>query len=160
MFAGENWGVIPDLITTAKGIASGVPMGAVLVKKEIAETISYGEQGTTFGGGPLACAAAKASLNIVLEERLFDNAKRMGDYIGEKLRPLKHIVELRGLGLLIGVVFDMPIKEIRNELLERGFIVGSSADPQVMRVMPPLIVKEEEVDLLTSNLREIVEAID
>ncbi|MGC9357114.1 MAG: aspartate aminotransferase family protein, partial [Anaerolineae bacterium] len=160
MFAGEHWGVVPDLISVAKGMASGFPMGATLVRGEIAETISYGEQGSTFGGGPLACAAAQANLQTILEENLVENARTMGAYIQERMNGLGGVVEVRGLGLLLGVVTERPAKEMQQALLEEGFIVGSSVDPHVLRLMPPLIVEEEHVDALVTAWNKVMQTMD
>lgn len=160
MFAGEHWGVVPDLISVAKGMASGFPMGATLVRGEIAKTISYGEQGSTFGGGPLACAAAQANLQTILEENLVENARTMGAYIQERMNGLGGVVEVRGLGLLLGVVTEHPAKEMQQALLEEGFIVGSSVDPHVLRLMPPLIVEEEHVDALVTAWNKVMQTMD
>jgi predicted acetylornithine/succinylornithine family transaminase len=156
LFAGEHWDVVPDIITSAKGIASGFPMGATLVTQRIAETVSYGEQGATFGGGPLACAAAKATLETILEDELVANAAEMGDYIKEHLLPLPGIEEVRGLGLLLGLKTVPPVKDVREALRDKGFLVGTSGDPHVLRLMPPLIVQEEHVDALALALEEVL----
>jgi acetylornithine/succinyldiaminopimelate/putrescine aminotransferase len=156
LFAGEHWNVVPDIITSAKGIASGFPMGATLVTQTIAETISYGEQGATFGGGPLACAAAKATLETILEDELVANAAEMGDYIKEHLLPLPGIEEVRGLGLLLGLVTALPAKDVREALRDKGFLVGTSGDPHVLRLMPPLIVEEAHVDALVEALEDVL----
>jgi acetylornithine/succinyldiaminopimelate/putrescine aminotransferase len=156
LFAGEHWGVVPDIITSAKGIASGFPMGATLVTQRIAETISYGEQGATFGGGPLACAAAKATLETILEDDLVANAAQMGEYIRAKLAPLPGIEEVRGLGLLLGLKTVPPAKDVREALRDKGFLVGTSGDPHVLRLMPPLIVEEAHVDALVEALEEVL----
>ncbi|MGC9399754.1 MAG: aspartate aminotransferase family protein [Anaerolineae bacterium] len=159
LFAGEHWDVVPDIITSAKGIASGFPMGATLVTQKIAETISYGEQGTTFGGGPLACAAAKATLETILEEDLVANAAQMGDYIKEKLAPLPGIEEVRGLGLLLGLETVPPARDVCEALREKGFLVGTSGDPHVLRLMPPLIVRKHHVNALTAALGDVMSVL-
>jgi acetylornithine/N-succinyldiaminopimelate aminotransferase len=159
LFAGEHWDVVPDIITSAKGIASGFPMGATLVTQRIAETVSYGEQGATFGGGPLACAAAKATLETILEDDLVSHAAEMGDYIKEKLAPLPGIEEVRGLGLLLGLVTALPAAEVRDALREKGFLVGTSGDPHVLRLMPPLIVQKDHVDELVVALEETLTSL-
>jgi predicted acetylornithine/succinylornithine family transaminase len=159
LFAGEHWDVVPDIITTAKGIASGFPMGATLVTHKIAETISYGEQGATFGGGPLACAAARATLETILEDDLVANAAQMGDYIRAKLAPLPGIDEVRGLGLLLGLETVAPAKDVREALRDKGFLVGTSGDPHVLRLMPPLVVQEEHVDALAAALNDVLPAL-
>lgn len=153
LFAGEHWGVVPDLITAAKGMASGFPMGAVLVSVPIAETISYGEQGTTFGGGPLACAAALATLDVILEEQLSAHAAEMGRYLRARLDGMPGLFAVRGLGLLVGLETGLPAKAVQTGLFEQGFITGTSANPHVLRLMPPLIVQPEHIDALVDALR-------
>lgn len=156
LFAGEHWGVTPDLITTAKGIASGFPMGAVLVKAPIAATIGYGEQGTTFGGGPLACAAALATLEVILEENLPAHAAEMGAYLRARLAGMPGLIAVRGLGLLLGLETALPSKTVQAGLFARGFLTGASADPHVLRLMPPLTVQPEHVDALVTALGEVL----
>ena len=114
-FAHQYAGIRPDIITVAKGIANGFPMGAVLISP-IFKPI-YGMLGTTFGGNHLACAAAIAVLDIMKEESLIENAKKVGAFLMEELRKIPGIKELRGRGLMIGIEFEEPIKEIRNRLL-------------------------------------------
>lgn len=152
MFAGEHWDVVPDIITTAKGIASGFPMAATMVNQGIAETISFGEHGSTFGGGPLACAAAEATLEVISQENLVERARDMGAYLKSKLTALPGIKEVRGLGLLLGIETIIPAKRIQAALLQQGCLVGTSADPNVIRLLPPLIVKESHADQLVSAL--------
>ncbi len=156
LFAGEHWGVTPDLITAAKGIASGFPMGAVLVSKPIATTIGYGEQGTTFGGGPLACAAALATLEVILEEHLPAHAAEMGAYLRKQTAGMAGLVAVRGLGLLLGVETKPPAKVVQAELFERGFLTGTSANSHVLRLMPPLTVQPTHIDALVRALGEVL----
>ncbi len=155
MFAGEHWSVTPDLITVAKGIAGGFPMGATLVARPIAERIGHGEQGSTFGGGPLACAAARANLEVILEEGLVERAQRLGALIKESLDALPGVRSVRGLGLLLGVETERPAKEVQAALLERCILTGTSADPHVLRLMPPLIVEEAHIAALAAALTEV-----
>lgn len=156
MWAGEHWGVTPDLITLAKGIASGVPMGATLVSTRIAETVKLDEHGSTFGGGPLACAAAAATLGVILSGDLPAHAARMGDLLKERLGGLPHVKEVRGMGLLLGLDLDLPAKDAQKAALDRGVILGTSADPNVLRVMPPMVVTEADVEHLTSVLSDVL----
>lgn len=155
-FFGEHVGVVPDLITLAKGIASGVPMGAVLVAESIAERIQQGEHGTTFGGGPVACAAAKATVEVMLAERLPERAREMGRYLMERLQGggINGFVRVRGLGLLLGVEFDRPVKPLVSAMLDRGILVGGSHDPKTTRLLPPLVVGREHCDELVAALRD------
>ncbi len=158
MFAAQYYGVTPDIITCAKGIASGFPMGATIVKNEIAETISFGEQGSTFGGSPLACAAAKASVEAILKENMTKNADEIGKYIKEKLGGLKGVKEIRGPGLLKGIKLETEAKPIVGKLLEKGFIVGTAVvENDVIRLMPPLTIGKKEVDELYAVLKALLE---
>lgn len=156
MFAGEHWGVVPDVITTAKGIASGFPMGATLVKQAIAETISFGEQGSTFGGGPMACAAAQATLEVILQEGLVARAAEMGAYLKDKIAALPGVKSARGLGLLLGIETSAPAKPVQAALLKAGYLVGTSSDPHVLRLLPPLIVERSHADSLVAALETVL----
>jgi acetylornithine/N-succinyldiaminopimelate aminotransferase len=156
MWAGEHWNVIPDIITLSKGIASGVPMGATLVSTRIADTVHAEEHGSTFGGSPLACAAAAATLETVIGEDLAGRATALEPFIRARLDGLPHLQEIRGLGLLLGLRLDIEAKPIQEALLERGIIIGTSADPQVLRLMPPLIVEEAHITHLAAVLNEVL----
>lgn len=156
LWVGEHWGVTPDLITLAKGIASGVPMGATLVSTRIAETVHLDEHGSTFGGGPLACAAAAATLDVILGGDMPAHAATMGERIKAGLSALPHVQEVRGLGLLLGVKFDVPAKQVQQAALDQGIILGTSGDPNVLRVMPPMVVTEPDVDHLVSVLGQVL----
>ncbi len=159
MWAGEHWGVVPDIITLAKGIASGVPMGATLVSTRVAETVHLDEHGSTFGGGPLVCAAAHATLRTIQEGNLPAHAAAIGEQIRAGLEPLPHVRRVRGLGLLLGLELDVPAKQVQTAALEQGIILGTSGDAHVLRVMPPLVVTPADVDHLIAVLRGVLEAI-
>jgi predicted acetylornithine/succinylornithine family transaminase len=156
MWAGQHWGVTPDIITLAKGIASGVPMGATLVSTRIASTVKLDEHGSTFGGGPLACAAASATLDVILDNNLVSHAAAMGDLIKQNLVTLPHVREVRGLGLLLGLHLDIPAKDVQHAALKHRIILGTSADPNVLRVMPPMIVTQHDIDHLAAVLQEVL----
>ncbi len=160
MFAGENWGVTADIITTAKGIASGVSMGATLVMDEIARTIGYGEHGSTFGGSPIACAAAQATLDAIIEDGLVEQAKEVGAYLKEKIGVLNGVNQVRGLGLLIGIETAAPARQIQSALLKEGYLVGTSMDAHTIRLLPPLIVEKSHADQLIAALREVLQLIE
>ena len=153
-FFGGRFGVTPDLITCAKGIASGVPMGAVLFSAAIADKIGLGEHGATFGGGPLACAAAKASIEVLVNEDLATRARTLGAYLHATLEGLgiPNLTEVRGIGLLLGLVFDSDAKKLVSALLDEGVIVGSSEDPRVIRVIPPLTITQAHCDEFVAAL--------
>ncbi len=158
MWAGEHWGVIPDIITLSKGIASGVPMGATLVTADIAATIHVEEHGSTFGGSPLACAAASATLETIIGEGLAGRAAALEPLIRARLQTLPHVVEIRGLGLLLGIRLDIPAGNVQGALLSRGIIIGTSADPLVLRLMPPLIVEEAHIEHFAHELEAVLHA--
>lgn len=157
MWAGEHWGVTPDLITLAKGIASGVPMGATLVSSHIAQTVKLDEHGSTFGGGPLACAAASATLDVILGDGMIEHAASMGEMIKQRVGALPHVQDVLGMGLLLGVKMDVPAKGVQAAALERGIILGTSGDANVLRLMPPMVVTEGDVDHLVAVLGEVLE---
>ena len=145
-FAHQHLGVRPDLVTCAKGIANGFPMGAVLIAPHIKAT--YGMLGTTFGGNHLACAAALAVLDVMEEERLVENAARTGDYLLSELKAWQqenpHITDVRGCGLMIGVEFDAPIKEFRQRLVKEQHVFTGAASTNILRLLPPLSLTMEE----------------
>ena len=149
-------GVVPDLATLAKGIASGVPMGAVLVSEEIAAGVRPDDYGTTFGGGPLACAAAEATARVILESGLLENVRRGSARLVAGLSSLAGVREVRGEGFLLGVVLDRPGKPVREALLARGFLVGGSDLPDVLRLLPPLVLTAEEIERFLAAMREVL----
>lgn len=155
LFAGRH-GVVPDLVTLAKGIASGVPMGAVLVSEEIAAGVKPEDYGTTFGGGPLACAAAEATVRVIEEEDLLGNVRRGSQRLREGLARQPGVEDVRGEGFLLGVVLDRPGRPVREALLERGVLVGGSDVPDVLRLLPPLVLREEEIARFLAVLREVL----
>ncbi len=139
----EQLGVLPDLISMAKSLGSGMPVGAVLVSDAIAGTVEYGDQGTTFGGGMLAMAAVTATLETLVEENLMACAPLIFDHIATALRP--HVKDVRGRGCLIGIELDHPAAPVLAALRERGILAGGAADPNVIRLMPPIIATPEDV---------------
>ena len=154
-FSGRH-GVVPDVITLAKGIASGVPMGAVVVSEEIASGVRPEEYGTTFGGGPLACAAAEATIRVIEAESLLENVRRGSERLREGLARMPAVREVRGEGFLLGVVLDRPGREVREALLARRILVGGSDRPEVLRLLPPLVLRAEEIDRFLSAMEEIL----
>ena len=157
-FYGEHHGVLPDLITTAKGIASGVPMGFVLVNARLSGTIGYGEQGTTFGGGPLACAALAATLEVIEEEGLVENAARMGIFLKRELEPIPGVAGVRGRGLLLGVALDREAAPVRDGLFARRILVSSTpGDSKTLRILPPLTLTESDAEPFLVALRDVLQ---
>ncbi len=154
-FAGRL-GVVPDMVSLAKGIASGVPMGAVLMTDAIAAEIKTGDLGTTFGGGPLACAALEATVDVIRDERLLENVRENSEYLFAELRKLVPVEEVRGLGYLIGIKFRSGnAKPYQQALLERKIITGLADDPSVLRLLPPLTLRRPEIDLFLDELSGI-----
>jgi acetylornithine/N-succinyldiaminopimelate aminotransferase len=151
-FAGRQ-GVVPDMVTLAKGIASGIPMGAVLMTEAIAGEIRTGDLGTTFGGGPLACAALEATVDVIRDERLLENVRENSEYLIAALKKLLLVEEVRGLGYLIGIKFRSgTAKPYQQTLLERKIITGLAEDPSVLRLLPPLTLRRPEIDMFLNEL--------
>lgn len=150
-FAAGDHGVLPDMVTLAKGIANGVPMGAVVTTASVAEHVEVGDLGTTFGGGPLACAALLAVLEAIEQEGLVEHAAALGNHAHQVLAcgPVR---EVRGRGCLLGLRVAGSARQLQERLLEPGFITGTSADPQVLRILPPLNTPLEALDALAEAL--------
>ena len=153
-FAHQWLGVRPDIITVAKGIANGFPMGAVLISPDFKPV--YGQLGTTFGGNHLACAAALAVLDVMEEEQLVENARQVGDYLMEQLRTLStsKITDVRGRGLMIGVDLSIPHKEVRSRLVYEQHCFTGCAGTNVLRLLPPLCLTRAEVDDFMVRLKK------
>ncbi|MBB15672.1 aspartate aminotransferase family protein [Candidatus Poribacteria bacterium] len=147
-FGHQTYGVVPDVLTMAKFLGGGAPIGAMLAKKEVAESFVPGTHAATFGGNPLVTAAALATLETIIEEDLFANAISVGNYLAEKFMHLQKLVplqEVRGRGLLQGVVFDIDAKSIATKCIENGLITICTND-YVLRFMPPLNITKDHVD--------------
>ncbi len=145
-FAHQHLGVRPDIITCAKGIGNGFPMGALLISPKFEAT--YGMLGTTFGGNHLACTAALAVLDVMEQEHLVANAAKVGNYLLEELRKLQatnpHITDVRGEGLMIGIEYDQPIKEMRSRLVHEAHVFTGAASTNILRLLPPLTLTLDE----------------
>jgi acetylornithine/succinyldiaminopimelate/putrescine aminotransferase len=149
-------GVIPDITTLAKGMASGYAAGADVVTEEVAAKVKKGDLGSTFGGSPLACAAMEATLEVIEQEKLMENASEAGTYLRDKLADLDLVEDVRGRGLLLGVRFrNRSAKEVQKALFEKRILTGSSNDPQVLRLMPALTLGRKEVDLFAEVLKAL-----
>ncbi len=155
-FAHQHLGVTPDLITVAKGIGNGFPMGGVLISPKF--TPVYGQLGTTFGGNHLACAAALAVLDVMKEENLVKNAATVGSHLMESLKSanLPHVVDIRGLGLMIGIELDIPYKEVRSKLLFEEHCFTGCSGTNVLRLLPPLCLTIEQADQFVEKLTRIL----
>ena len=144
MFFGEHVGVTPDLLTGAKGVGSGFPAGVVFVRQDLADQVQVGEQGTTFGGGPLACAAIAATIAVLVDEDLPANAERVGGALRAALAAVPSVLGTAGLGLLLGIDLDRPAKPVVHALTQAGVITGSGGLPNQIRVLAPLTLSEQE----------------
>lgn len=150
-FAHQHWGIRPDLITVAKGMANGFPMGGVLISPLFKAV--HGQLGTTFGGNHLACAAALAVLDVMEEEHLIENADRVGRYLADELAKFPAIREVRGFGLMIGLEFDSPVKALRDRLIADERVFTGASGTHVLRLLPPLCLTLTEADEFLTRLR-------
>ena len=163
-FAHQWLGIRPDIITVAKGIANGFPMGGVLISPEFKPV--YGQLGTTFGGNHLACAAALAVLDVFEEEKLVENARTVGDYLMEELKKLRsdelkvkgksHIQDVRGRGLMIGIDLDCPHAEVRKPLIYEQHCFTGCAGTNILRLLPPLCLTKADADEFIKKLEEVI----
>jgi len=155
----EDCGITPDIITLAKGLANGLPLGAVLAREEIAGVMTPGTHGSTFGGNPVACAAASVVVRKVREPRFLSRVMEMGEYLRAGLDDMaassKRVTEIRGRGLMWGVVLDSPCKGIVEECLKKGLIVNCTEE-RVIRLLPPLILEREHVDEALKILKDVL----
>lgn len=163
MFAYQHTTIKPDIVTLAKGLGGGVPIGAVLASESAAAAFGPGDHGSTFGGNPLACAAANAVLDAMETEQLLDNAIVMGEYLMAGLNRLKEkypqlITNVRGQGLIVGAELSIPGREIVEGCLIRGIIINCTAG-KVLRFVPPLIVKQNHVDEVLAVLDQVLETV-
>lgn len=155
-FAHQYSGIKPDMITMAKGIANGFPMGAVAIAEDIAPV--YGQLGTTFGGNHLACAAALAVLDVIEDEKLVENAEKVGQYLIEQLQGLPGVKEVRGRGLMIGIEMEQPAKELRRRLIFDRHIFTGASGTHTIRLLPPLCVTKEDADRFIESFKEELKA--
>ena len=157
-FAHQWLGIRPDIITCAKGIGNGFPMGAVLISSEFKPV--YGQLGTTFCGNHLACTAALAVLDVFEQEGLVENAHLVGEYLIKELEELRqrnrHILEVRGRGLMVGVVLDIPHKEVRSKLIHEQHCFTGCAGTNILRILPPLCLSKGEVDEFIIRLENVL----
>jgi acetylornithine/N-succinyldiaminopimelate aminotransferase len=157
-FAGSDAGdgVVPDIITLAKALGSGIPVGACLVTEEIASHIKENDLGTTFGGGMIAMAAVTATLDAIEKDGMLANVRAVEEYLRERLKEVEEVVNVHGRGFLLGLEFADKAKPIHEGLLENKIITGTSSDAKVLRLLPPLCLGKEEVDLFVDALSHVV----
>ena len=151
----EAVGVVPDVLTFAKGLASGLPIGAVVATPAITGSISIGDLGSTFGGGPVPCAAALATIDVIEREGLVENAILVGARLARGARALG-VGQVSGRGLLLGLHLNRPAAEVQRALFARRIITGTASDPRVLRLLPPLSFSQDEADLLLAGLKEVL----
>ena len=153
-FAANLYGVVPDLLTTAKSLGNGFPCAALLISAPICAQLPVESLGTTFGGGPMACAAIEAVLEAIEAEKLLGRVRHLGALIRASC-VVGPVCAHQGAGLLVGLRTTRPAREVQAELLECGILAGTSSDPQVLRLLPPFILADEHVELLRDTLREL-----
>lgn len=153
-FAHQHLNIRPDLITVAKGIGNGFPLSAVIISPEF--QAHYGQLGTTFGGNHLACAAALAVLEVMEKEKLVENAAQVGQWLLNELSLLPGIVEVRGRGLMIGIEFDQPIKELRTRLVKEQHVFTGAASTNILRLLPPLCLQQSEAEDFINRLKMVL----
>lgn len=153
-FAANLYGVVPDMLTTAKALGAGFPVGALLMAPHVAAHLRLNDLGTTFGGGPLACAAVEAVLDAIREEDLLANVRRVSALLRERCLT-GPVTRIQGEGFLLGLCTRVPAKQVQQALLERDILTGTSGDPAVLRLLPPFTLGAEHVELLAAALSEL-----
>ncbi|HEY3934369.1 MAG TPA: aminotransferase class III-fold pyridoxal phosphate-dependent enzyme [Gemmatimonadales bacterium] len=154
--AAEQFGVIPDAIAMAKGLAAGLPIGAVIAAPSLVADIKIGDLGSTFGGGPVPCAAALANLAVIERENLLDNVRQVSAMIIAESAELPHVVAVHGRGFLIGLELDRPAAEVQRALWSHRVLTGTSTDPRTLRLLPPLSFASDEAAQLLAALRAVL----
>jgi acetylornithine/N-succinyldiaminopimelate aminotransferase len=159
MFAFQHNSITPDVMTLAKGLGNGVPIGACLARGAAAELFQPGHHGSTFGGNPLACAAGLAVIDTLVGEKLVERAETLGIHLirgfEEALAEQEYIVDIRGKGLMIGIELDRPCGELVGQALERGLLINVTADNTV-RLLPPLVLSDDEAEQLVSSVTDLI----
>jgi acetylornithine aminotransferase len=154
-FAFQHHHIQPDIITTAKGMANGFPIGGVLISDVF--KAKYGSLGTTFGGNHLACTAAISVLDIIKEENLLDNVTQVSEYFMKQIKQIPEIKNVKGRGLMLGVEFDFEVGELRKKLIfDKHIFTGGSNNKNLLRILPPLTISKEEMDVFIKSLKEVL----
>jgi len=158
-FAYQHHDLLPDVVTTAKGLGNGLPIGACLAQGKAAETLGPGNHGSTYGGNPLVCAAAQAVVDTIAEQKLCDNAKQLGNWLirgfREQLGDKAIVKDIRGQGLMIGIELTQPCGELVNQAREKGLLINVTAG-NVIRLLPPLIINQAQAEILLASIVDIV----
>lgn len=162
-FAKDHYGVQPDIITLAKGLGGGMPIGAFLCNEKVAEAIDYGDHGTTFGGNPLAAAASLATLKVIADEKLCESTRNNGNWLRDELERMSQrhpvIRGIRGLGLMIGVQLNQPAPPVVQRLLEEGVVANATADT-VLRLVPPLNISKSDLEIVVQKIEKIISELE
>jgi len=151
-FGKDHFGVMPDIMTLAKAMASGLPIGAMLAAGPAAEAFQKGDHGSTFAGGPLICAGALATIQVIKEEKLVQRSEEMGVYLKSQLAKLAPR-EIRGLGLMVGLDLDADCKSLVEKALQKGVLINSTGE-HTLRFIPPLVVSKDEIDKVVTVIGE------
>ena len=161
-FSYQHADILPDVVTTAKGLANGVPIGVCLAANQAALVLGPGNHGSTFGGNPLSCAAAHAVLDVFESEQIVNRAACMGKYLRDKLaselQGVNGVKEIRGQGLMIGIELELDCAELVGQALEEGLLINVTAG-SVVRLLPPLILSEEEADQISEVLGRLIKGL-
>ena len=160
LFAKDLYGVQPDIMTLAKALGGGAPVGAILSNEKVSSAIDFGDHGTTFGGNPLVCAAALATLDVIEDENLIEAAKEKGEWFMRKVESLEEstIKEIRGQGLMLGLEFDFETKPLVMEMLHNGVIANATAD-NVLRIVPPLNISYEDLEEVITVMQKAIQKV-
>ena len=157
-FSFQHHGIHPDIISMAKGMGNGFPVGGILISNSI--QASYGMLGTTFGGNHLACAAALSVLDTIENEQLIDNVNEVSQHFLKRIKEVQEVKSVKGRGLMLGVSFDFPVSEMRKALIfEEHIFTGGSSDPNLLRLLPPLSIGTAEIDRFTDALKSVLKSI-
>lgn len=157
LFCYENYEIEPDILTLAKGLGGGLPIGAMLAKEEVANCFKFGDHASTFGGNPVSCACANVVIDEITKEGFLDSVNKKSEHLIQKLKGIKSdkIKDIRGFGLMIGVELDCDVKEITSKCLEYGLLV-IGAGKNVLRIVPPLTISNEEIDEGIEILKKVI----
>lgn len=160
-FAYGHEKIKPDIVTLAKGLANGIPIGATIATEDVAKSFDKGDHGSTFGGNPVACSAANFTIEYVLKNKLMQNAEKQGNYMMKKLDSIKskHIKEVRGKGLMIGMEMKIKAADIQKKCIEKGLLVNVASD-KVLRFLPPLIINKKIIDDAMKILNDVIQNED
>jgi acetylornithine/N-succinyldiaminopimelate aminotransferase len=154
-----HYGVSPDIVSMAKAIGGGMPLGGILAKADVAKAFNPGAHGSTYSGNPVACAAGFAEISELIDKKLGANATEVGEYFMEKLRALPHVKEVRGRGLLIGMELDIPkAAEVKHNAIDRNLLT-TAIGTNIIRMVPPLIATKQDCDKAVEILKASIEAL-